>query len=227
MGKCRRGEKCPFKHENKSEECIFYKRGHCSRGNECRYVHKKEEITNPNQNNYIERRRQPKSTQIDQRNQQTSERCKEFDRGYCSRKNRCPLKHCKDRLTDEMNRTEDERSTPANPSQESQNQNQNRCADFDEGFCPRRSRCHLKHLKDRIAPESTGINRCRDFDRGYCPRRSMCRYSHQKDRLSMSLHQTNRQHQYRSEPQPNSGTGRSIDQNHQRHNETPAPSRRD
>ena len=70
MGKCRRGEKCPFKHENKSQECIFYKRGHCSRGNECRYTHKKEEIINPNQNNDIERRRQPKSTQLDERNQQ-------------------------------------------------------------------------------------------------------------------------------------------------------------
>ena len=229
MGKCRRGEKCPFKHENKEdrEECIYYKRGHCSRGSECKYKHKKEELTNivHNQNHNTERRI---PTQNDQREKPNRARCKEFDRGFCPLRSRCPLKHCKDRLNDETSSQREERSTPSrsHPPQENQTDQRNgRCADFDRGFCPRRNLCQLNHQKDRTYTARTAEERCRNFDRGYCSRGSSCRYIHRKDRLSMLPHQTNRQYQHRSRHHPMTETDQQPEQNYQRFESLPPTQR--
>ena len=160
LGKCRRGEKCPFKHENKEakKECIYYRRGHCSRGKECKYLHKAEE-TNSNGNHNNERSQTPESVPVS-RYELNQGRCKDFDRGFCRKRSSCSFKHCRDRVTEEISNRQEERSTQIHPSNDTQTSTRNsRCADFDKGYCPRRSRCQLNHMKDRNQRESADENR--------------------------------------------------------------------
>ena len=227
LGKCRRGEKCPFKHENKEakKECIYYRRGHCSRGKECKYLHKAEE-TNSNRNHNKERSQTPESVPAS-RYELNQGRCKDFDRGFCRKRSSCSFKHCRDRVTEEISNRQEERSTQIHPSNDTQTSTRNsRCADFDKGYCPRRSRCQLNHMKDRNQRENADETRCRDFDRGYCPRGSTCRYNHRKDRLSTLPHQTNRQHQQRTRFLSATERGRQTEQNHQQP-QNPMETRRD
>ena len=241
MGKCRRGEKCPFKHEIKEKtintECIYHNRGFCNRGDQCKFKHK-ENIPDENQNN---------------KNQERKERCIDFDNGYCPRKQNCQYKHCKDRVNTNRwkeerrhppqqyrvnpdntrsertrepgrmnaNRRKERRFTSPQPRMTPNRDMNERCEDFDKGYCPRKNQCQQKHCKDRINSESTNEERCRYFDRGYCQRGETCRYTHLEDRNSPVEEQTEWQHNRYQPNQTNSEIGNSV------RNERPMPSRRD
>ena len=170
-GRCNLGSQCSFSHSdtssNKSKSetpCLYFQNGYCKWNENCQYLHQVKDDWSVVKRK-INRREEicfdflrgkcSKGNFCHKSHPDKSNRCSDFDQGFCERKSRCHKTHMPDRPTiNKFKRTEavkqnvahvetNSPTVPVNPAQ--------RCNDFDNGFCPKRGNCPLKHAKDRIS----------------------------------------------------------------------------
>ena len=229
QGNCRLGNRCPYNHsydslkEGKAKTpCTYFLQGNCKWGQNCHFSHQREVRSTArksyNKENCPEHLRGKcnKGFFCTKAHPDKSNRCQDFDKGYCKLGSRCRKTHMPDRpvlrlpnhdqslelshhRTHMSQRIAKQNTTQSEtPIAREKASIEQRCKDFDNGHCPNRHNCKLKHAKDRdtttrnpnltksvitVPNDRTNRNlRCKEFDNGFCPNKGNCTKKHARDR---------------------------------------------